>query len=260
MKATISYLTIILGLFVLAACGDDDVTSQDLICNKDSYYDYDDDYWYYSRTDRRRCKTKVNDPYYRGDDWNCTDGQVAARVIAPNDGINAGHRGRYRYDDYRYNDRYRDDYRRNDRYNDRYRNDRVTTQDARYRHQGPGGNIYRGGHRSNTYGGFGWEANWNICSSIYGGPNCHLGRNDIHNARDRGRYHVPRDDYFRRSGNFYDGQYRVVCVGRNDRHLYQRGGIWYYDYGRYGTYNNLSTEEALAYTAIGVLIGATLFD
>jgi hypothetical protein len=215
MNKMISYITILLGFLILTACGDDNnrVTTQELNCTADSYYDYDDEKWYLSRNDRRECRSNANNPNYYGGDWNCADGQVAARVIDPYS--NSGH------------------------------------QDSRYRSGS--------GYDSNIYGGFGWEFQWGFCSSINGGPGCHTGQNDIHNVRDRDRYHVPRDDYYRRSGNFHDGNYRVVCIDRNDRNLYRSGGYYYYEYRSSGGYNgSLSTEEALTFTAIGVLLGLAI--
>ena len=112
--------------------------------------------------------------------------------------------------------------------------------------------VENNGHNKRVYGGIGWE--WTHCSSINGGPACHSGRNDIHNVRDRNRYHVHRDDYFRRNRNFYEDGYRVICVDRDDRHLHEKGGVWYYEYHK-KKHSSLSTEEALTFTALGALLG-----
>ena len=114
-------------------------------------------------------------------------------------------------------------------------------------------------HRSDYYGGFGFSVSLDSCSSVVGNRACYLDRNDIHNVRDRDRYHVRRNRYFKRNGNFFDEDgYRRICVDKDDRHLFKENGYWYYDYDKNNNDDDLSDEEALAYAAAGAVVGTLL--
>lgn len=249
MKNTLSYLTVLLGLFVLTACGDDNnrVTTQDISCTSDSYFDYDDNKWYLNRNDRRECNSNVNPHgYYGGVD--CGPGEVSARIWGSqsnthgqwnqgsNHWRNQGQQGHWNQGQ---NSHWRNQPRHHDPY---YGNSRFRTGSR---------------HRSNAYAGFGWNYNAQWCIGV--NADCLRGTSQILNQRDYGDYGHPPVNYH--SGNRTDSLYRDsggflrVCVAQN--YAYSSGGHWYLDNDRFDD-NNLTNEEQLIVFGVGVLTGIVL--
>lgn len=83
MKKTATFLTLMTGLLLFTACGDDgnrSVTTQP-DCTESAIFDNQNNVWRVSNTDNRECRSSVNNPF---GDLSCPSGQVAARVTNSN--------------------------------------------------------------------------------------------------------------------------------------------------------------------------------
>ena len=231
MKHIFSYTIILTGLLFLTACGDDKkVTTNDLNCTSNSIYDYDEEKWYLSRTDRRECESNVNPNGYYGGGQNCGPGEVSARIPGSQN---------YNVNNSWGNDPFRDDRFRNDSFrNDPFRNDFT--------------------HRTNRNSSleFGYDLSYGIC---IGDPSfCHQNTGQVYNARDFDNYNRQPVQYQsgNRSSNFRDSSgYIRVCIDRD--YAYQYSGQWYVDDQRLRG-GNLSNEDELVIFGIGVLTGVVL--